>query len=140
MKKHGASSDPFVLNFFAMGLGTMCLLAMSAALEPWSTIVWTRNNVLAILYLSMVGSVVAFTIYYFLIKRMDATIVSLTTLIIPIVALVLGRAFLAETVTGVAVLGIVTVLAGVGIAIMPVSRPRTSARTAARERETIQSR
>jgi drug/metabolite transporter (DMT)-like permease len=119
MKKHGRHSDPFVLNFLGMGLGAACLLLMSAALEPWGTIVWTPSNVLAVVYLSIFGSVVAFSIYYYLIKRMDATIVSLGTLIIPIVALVLGRVFLRETVTPAAVLGIVTILLGVGAAIVP---------------------
>jgi putative membrane protein PagO len=126
MKKHGRHSDPFVLNFFGMGLGAVCLLLMSAALEPWTTVVWTRSNVLAILYLSVFGSVIAFSAYYYLIKRMDATIVSFSTLIIPIVALALGRAVLHETVAPAAVLGVMTILAGVGIAILPrkVGRPR----------------
>ena len=119
MKKYGRNSDPFVLNFFGMGLGAACLLIMSAALEDWHRIMWTRSNVLAILYLSLFGSVIAFSSYYYLIKKMDATIVSLSTLIIPIVALILGRAFLGETVTPLAVAGIVTILAGVAIAIVP---------------------
>ena len=119
MKKYGHNSDPFVLNFFGMGLGAACLLVMSAALEDWHTVVWTRSNVLAILYLSVFGSVIAFSSYYYLIKKMDATIVSLSTLIIPIVALILGRAFLGEMVTPLAVAGIVTILAGVAIAILP---------------------
>ena len=116
MKRHGRHSDPFVLNFLGMSLGAACLLIMSAALERWTTVVWTRSNVLALIYLSVIGSVVAFTAYYYLVKRMDATVVSLSTLIIPIVALALGRVFLHETVTTTAVLGIVTILAGVGVA------------------------
>lgn len=119
MKKYGRRSDPFVLNFFGMALGALCLLFMSAALEPWTTVMWTRSNVLAILYLSLFGSVIAFSAYYFLIKRMDATVVSLNTLIIPIVALALGRAFLHETMTPAGISGIVTILAGVGIATLP---------------------
>jgi drug/metabolite transporter (DMT)-like permease len=119
MKKHGRQSDPFVLNFFGMTLGAACLLLMSAALERWSTVVWTRSNVVAILYLSLFGSLIAFSTYYYLIKRIDATMVSLSTLIIPMVALALGRAFLHETVTPAAVPGIVTTLAGIGIAILP---------------------
>jgi drug/metabolite transporter (DMT)-like permease len=119
MKKHGRRGDTFVLNFFGMGLGTACLLAMSAAIESWSAVVWSPNNVLALLYLSLVGSVVAFSIYYNLIKKMDATVVSLTTLIIPIVALVLGRTFLHEMVTPMAFAGIATILVGVAIAIVP---------------------
>ena len=119
MKKHGRHSDPMVLNFLGMGLGSACLLVMSAALERWTAVEWTRSNVLAILYLSVFGSVIAFSAYYYLIKHIDATIVSLTTLIIPIVALALGSVFLYETVMPAAVLGIVMTLAGVGIAIVP---------------------
>jgi drug/metabolite transporter (DMT)-like permease len=126
-KKHGRHTDPFVLNLLGMALGAVCLLLMSAALEPWTTVVWTRSNVLAILYLSVFGSVIAFSAYYYLVKRLEATIVSLSTLIIPIVALALGRAFLAETVTPAAVAGIVTILAGVGVAILPTAADRPPA-------------
>jgi drug/metabolite transporter (DMT)-like permease len=126
MKKYNRHGDPFVLNFFGMGLGTACLLVMSATLEDWHDVVWTRSNVLAIFYLSVFGSVIAFSSYYYLIKKMDATIVSLSTLIIPIVALVLGRVFLQETVTSLAVAGIVTILAGVAIASLPSGRRTAS--------------
>lgn len=121
MKKHGQHSDPFVLNFLGMAIGAAGLLLMSAALEPWTAIAWTRSNVLAILYLSLIGSVVAFSAYYYLIKRLDATIVSLTTLIIPIVALALGRAFLQEVVAPTAIVGIATILGGVAVAILPAT-------------------
>lgn len=124
MKQRGQLSNPFVLNFFGMGLGAVGLLAMSAGLEEWSEAVWTRTNVLAILYLSVFGSVAAFSIYYYLIKKMDATVVSLSTLIIPIVALFLGRAVLDERVTPTAIAGIVTILAGVAVALIATKRPR----------------
>jgi drug/metabolite transporter (DMT)-like permease len=61
MKKHGQHIDPVVLNFLGMSLGAACLLAMSAALEPWSAVAWTRSNVMALLYLSLFGSVIAFS-------------------------------------------------------------------------------
>jgi len=124
VKKYGRHGDPFVLNFFGMGLGAACLLAMSAVLERGSVVVWSRNNVLALVYLSVFGSVIAFWAYYYLIKQMDATIVSLSTLIIPIVALVLGRVFLRETVAPLAVAGIATILAGVAVAIVPGEKSR----------------
>lgn len=126
MKKYGRHSDTWILNFFGMGLGAICLLAMSALTESWTAVAWDRANVLAIVYLAVFGSVIAFWAYYILIKQMDATIVSLSTLIIPIVALALGRMFLNETVTPLAVIGIVTILVGVGIAIAPVRRSRLS--------------
>lgn len=124
LKRYGARSDPFVLNFLGMGLGAACLLGMSAALETWSAVAWSRTNILAILYLSVFGSVIAFSAYYHLIKVMDATIVSLTTLIIPIVALALGLAILHESVSATALLGIATIIAGVTVAIVPGNAAR----------------
>ena len=50
---------------------------------------------------------------------MDATVVSLRTLIIPIVALALGWAFLNERVRFTAVAGISTILVGVAVTIVP---------------------
>jgi drug/metabolite transporter (DMT)-like permease len=70
--------------------------------------------------------VIAFSAYYYLIKKMDATVVSLSTLIIPIVALALGRVFLDETVAPMALAGIATILAGVAVAILPGGRARHS--------------
>ncbi len=119
MKKYGKNTDPFVLNFFAMALGALCLMLMSVVLESWTAVVWTRPNVLAIAYLSVFGSVIAFSAYYYLIKKLDATIVSLSTLVIPIVALALGRAFLDEIVTSRAWAGIATIIAGVAVALVP---------------------
>jgi drug/metabolite transporter (DMT)-like permease len=130
MKKYGRHTDPFVLNFFSMGLGATCLLVMSVTLENWSAVVWTPNNVLALVYLAVFGSVIAFSVYYYLIKRMDATVVSLSTLIIPIVALALGRAFLDERVTPLALAGIATIVAGVAVAIVPANSRSTSPATA----------
>ena len=119
LKRYGRGSDPFVLNGFAMAIGAVGLLAMSAALERSAVVVWTPSNVLALLYLAVMGSVVAFWIYYRLIKAMDATLVSLTTLIIPIVALALGHLLLGETVAPLTVVGIATILLGVAVAIAP---------------------
>jgi drug/metabolite transporter (DMT)-like permease len=118
MKRYGSKSDPFVLNFLGMTLGASCLLIMSAMGEPWSSVAWSRSNVLAIIYLAIFGSVVAFSAYYRLIKVMDATLVSLSTLIIPIVALILGFFFLDEPVTSAAIGGMMTILIGVAVAIM----------------------
>lgn len=119
VKKHGQHTNVWLLNFLGMAIGTVCLIATSAVMESRSTVTWTRSNVLALVYLAVVGSVVAFSAYYYLVKQMEATALSLTTLIIPIVALAFGRAFLHETVTGTAILAVAVILAGVALAITP---------------------
>jgi drug/metabolite transporter (DMT)-like permease len=124
LKRYGSKSDPFVLNFLGMGLGASCLLVMSAVLERSVAIAWSVSNVVALSYLALFGSVIAFSLYYRLVKALDATVVSLSTLIIPILALVLGRVLLDEVITRLAVAGVLTILAGVAVAIVPrVRRP-----------------
>lgn len=116
MKRHGKESDPHVLNLYGMGIGTVLLLALSASTESWSGVAWTTANVLAIVYCAVFGSVIAFSAYYTLIKRLDATTVSLSNLIIPIVALALGAVFLGESVTVLSLAGIAAILVGVAVA------------------------
>ena len=127
MKQYGRHADPFVLNFFGMGLGAVLLLLTSAALESW-TVAWRPATLGALLYLAVFGSVVAFSAYYALIKLIDATIVSLSTLIIPIIALVLGRVVLGEAISPTSIWGIVVILAGVAVAMLPAVWMRRPAR------------
>ena len=96
---------------------------------------------LSIAYLAVFGSVIAFSAYYYLIKRMDATMVSLSTLIIPITALALGHVFLQETVMPRALAGIATIIAGVTVALVPATRrsaDEISARSQVSPRATFQ--
>jgi probable blue pigment (indigoidine) exporter len=97
---------------------------MSALLERSVAVTWTTSNVLALVYLAVFGSVIAFITYFRLIRVMDATVVSLIALIIPIVALALGYVFLHETLTPLSIAGIGVVLVGVAVAILPTRRRR----------------
>lgn len=123
MKKHSKHTDIYILNAIAMAIGGACLLTLSFLTESYAHLHWTRLNVSALFYLAVVGSVVSFLSYYHLIKTMEATLLSLITLIIPIVAVTLGWAFLDEIVTPSTGVGILIVLAGVAIAIAPARRP-----------------
>ncbi|MCX5795831.1 MAG: EamA family transporter [Elusimicrobia bacterium] len=130
MKKRSRHTDIYVLNCVGMAIGSACLLGLSALSESYSGLRWSQSNVIALVYLSLFGSVAAFLSYYHLIKTMDATPLSLISLIIPIVAVVLGWAFLGEKVTAATGAGIATILAGVCIAVLPARRPKTPAQPA----------
>ncbi|MBI3565735.1 MAG: EamA family transporter [Elusimicrobia bacterium] len=124
VKKYAKHLDVVTMNALGMTIGAVCLLLLSAAVERGATVVWTRANVGAIVYLSLAGSVVTFLSYYSLIKVMEASRLSLITLIIPIVALFLGRVFLGEALPPGAWAGMGGILAGVAIAIVPALAPR----------------
>ena len=66
----------------------------------------------AIVYLGVFGSVVGFTLYYYVIKHLDAGRVALITLVTPVSALLLGQALNAEFIPGRGWVGIALIGAG----------------------------
>lgn len=68
------------------------LVADAARLPPGTT----PRAVAAIVYLGVLGSVVGFTLYYYVIKHLDAGRVALIMLVTPVAALLLGQTLNAE--------------------------------------------
>ena len=66
----------------------------------------------AIVYLGVFGSAIAFTMYYYVIKHMGATKVSLITLITPVLTLLLGNLLNGEHITPTLMSGTALILLG----------------------------
>lgn len=82
------------------------LIADSAQLPPQTT----PRAIAAIVYLGVLGSVVGFTLYYYVIKHLDAGRVALIMLVTPASALLLGQTLNAEFIpargwAGIALIG-----------------------------------
>jgi len=74
---------------------------------------WSPRVVGALLYLALAGSVAAFWLNYWLLQRMGATKVLAMALVEPLIAVLLGALVLHETVTAMAGLGGLCILASV---------------------------
>jgi drug/metabolite transporter (DMT)-like permease len=96
-KKWGQPVNPVVMNFVGMSAGGVLLLAASLALEPVGRAVWDVRAVGSIIYLALIGSVLVFVTYHWLLKRIQAVYLSLTSFINPIVAVILGALILDES-------------------------------------------
>ena len=116
VKKYGQPISPFAMNGVGMGIGAVSLLALAFLFEPVGSAVWTSQAVLSILYLALVGSVVTFVSYYWLLKRTDAVYLSLTSFINPIVAVLLGVAVMGERLGPTVLTGAALVLLGIVVA------------------------
>ncbi len=66
----------------------------------------------SILYLAIVGSVIGFFLFYYILKRVEATRVSLITLLTPVSALILGHFLNDEPITLEIVIGCAFILSG----------------------------
>lgn len=124
IRKWARGIDGFVFNGLSMGIGALGLAAVSLGTgERWTVPSWP-GGLAPILYLGLVGSVVAFVAYLWLLRHVEATTGSFILLVTPIVALVLGFLAANETVDGVDVLGTAVTLTGIYISLSRATAPR----------------
>jgi drug/metabolite transporter (DMT)-like permease len=123
VKARGGAYDPVILAAVQMTFGLVPLVAAGYALEGSPLAFrWTPRAVASLLYLALVGSVVAFLLFYWLLRRMDVTKVLLISLVTPVLAVALGAAVLHERLGARAFLGAALILGGVFLgARRPVS-------------------
>jgi drug/metabolite transporter (DMT)-like permease len=112
-KKHGQEISPITMTFVGMFMASVILLLLGLLFEPTSAIVWSREALGSILYLAIIGSVLTFVSYYWLLKRIEAVYLSLTSFINPIVAVVLGALILDERLASTVLGGAALVLTGI---------------------------
>jgi drug/metabolite transporter (DMT)-like permease len=86
---------------------------MTLLFERGRPLVLDGRSVGAILYLAVLGSGVTFTVYYWLLARVTATQLALTSYLIPIVALAVGAAAFDEPLRPRLLAGSSLILAGV---------------------------
>jgi drug/metabolite transporter (DMT)-like permease len=89
------------------------------------------KTVFAVVWLGLLGSAVAYVLYYFLITNWGASHATLVTYVVPAIAVVLGARFLSEEVTWRVIAGFVLIVGG--IAMASFMRPRGRSRAAERD-------
>jgi drug/metabolite transporter (DMT)-like permease len=116
IKKYGQDVSPTAMNFVGMAMGGVLLLLLSVALESGKPATWSASGIASLLYLSLVGSVLTFVTYYWLLKRIEAVYLSLSSFINPLVAVAVGTVVLGERLPSSVITGAALVLLGMLIA------------------------
>ncbi len=116
IKKHGEPVSPTAMNFVGMAMGGVMLLALSLVLETGQPVIWTWPAVASLAYLTIVASVITFMAYYWLLKKIDAVYVSLSSFVNPIVAVLIGALVLQERLASMVFVGAAFVLFGMLVA------------------------
>ncbi len=119
IKKHGKNIHPVSLNFIPMLIGSIGLLLLSLFLEDSTKIHFTSPGIMTVLYLGIFGSVVTFTAYYWLLKKIHILMLSVVSFITPVVAIFTGYILLNEKLTKYQLIGSMVALAGVLVSSVP---------------------
>ncbi len=115
--KRAPGSSPFTINAIAHAVGAPFVWAASSALGEAQHLPRTGSGWLSVLYLTVVGSVVAFVAFAWLVPRWPATRISFVSVVVPVLALALGVLVRGETVGPTAVLGSAVVIGAVVLAL-----------------------
>lgn len=113
IKKHGGKINPVSINFIPLLITGILLIPVSLIFEDTSRLKISYDALFSILYLSTVGTVVVFSIYYWLMKKINVVILSLSSFITPIIAILLGWFFLNEKLNVNHIIGSSLVLIGI---------------------------
>jgi O-acetylserine/cysteine efflux transporter len=116
-----AVGGPFVI-------GGVCITGLGLALEAPSGITWTWTFVASLLYVSLVGTALAWVLWLGLIRAGEASRVSAYVFLVPLVAVILGALFLGETVGPSLLVGAALVVSGIYLVNRRGERPAREAR------------
>ena len=118
-------ADPFVTTGLQMLSGS-AVLAAAAILSGEAASVHveaiTTNSIIAVVYLTVVGSLIAFTAYAWVLQRAPLPLIATYAFVNPIVAVVLGWLVLQEAITPRQVLAGAVIVVGVALIVAARSR------------------
>ncbi len=118
VKAYGTKIDPQAFAAAQMVFGFVPLLAIGIPLEGNPLHYhWTTKAVICLLYLVVVGSVIAFALYYWLVRNMDVTNTMLIALVTPVVAVILGMIVLHEKLNWRLLAGGACIISGIALIV-----------------------
>jgi drug/metabolite transporter (DMT)-like permease len=124
-------ADPFVATVYEMAAGAVALAVIAVGrgeLRGFHPAEVTTRSWLALGYLMVAGSLVAFTAYVWLLQNAPISLVSTYAYVNPAVAVLLGALLVAEPITTQVLLGGAVIVAGVAL-VVTTERPRRSTPT-----------
>jgi drug/metabolite transporter (DMT)-like permease len=119
VKARGARLDASVLSAGQMACGFLALASAALVLEGSpARLRWTPLAVACLLYLTLVGSVAAFLLFYWLVRHVDVTKTMLIALVTPLAAVLLGVVVLGEEVSWRTLAGGALIMSGIALVVL----------------------
>lgn len=130
VKAYGKNMDPAILTAGQMLFGLLLLLVVAIPLEGNPLRYhWTPVALIALLYLAVVGTVIAFLLYYWLVLNIDVTKSMLIALVTPVVAVLLGMIVLDEQIGWRTLAGGTMIMLGIALIVVRKARKQEEAFT-----------
>lgn len=122
VKRLGAGTSSMLLNRNGMLVGAACLTLLALASEDLGDARWSAVAIGSVLYLALVGTVLAFGLYFWLLRYAPISQLALIAYVVPLVALTLGATLADEPVGLHTLAGGALILGGVALVLRPKAR------------------
>ncbi len=118
IKSYGGKIHPASLVFGQMACGLLPVLLYAFVKEgnPLD-LNWSWKAIVAVLYLTIFGTIAAFWLYYWLLSKIESTKAMMISLVTPLIAVCVGRIFLGETLPPQTLFGGILILASIGLIV-----------------------
>lgn len=118
IKARGAGIHPAAMVFTQMicGLPAIIIYALVREGNPL-TFNWSARAILCVIYLTVLGTVAAFWLYYWLLSQVESTKAMMISLVTPLIAVVIGAIILGETLPPQTFFGGVLIIASIGLIV-----------------------
>jgi drug/metabolite transporter (DMT)-like permease len=114
-RRHELGDNPFRSTALQMVFSGIMLLVAATAHGDWAQLSFTPRTIAAMLYLSVAGSLIAYSAYIYAIQHLPLQLVSLYAYINPMIAVGLGTLLLNEPLSARVIVAAVLVFAGTWI-------------------------
>lgn len=114
-KKATVRMNPFVLNTLPLLYSSLFFLILSLVVERNTHPVFDASAIFSILYLSLMGTSVAFVMYFWMLKHKSAIMMSMITYVTPPLALIWGWLILDENISSLLIIGLLFIFLGIYI-------------------------
>ena len=114
-RRHELGDNPFRSTALQMVFSGIMLLIAATAHGDWAQLSFTPRTIAAMLYLSVAGSLIAYSAYIYAIQHLPLQLVSLYAYINPMIAVGLGTLLLNEPLSARVIVAALLVFAGTWI-------------------------
>jgi drug/metabolite transporter (DMT)-like permease len=114
-KRHELGDNPFRSTALQMVFSGTMLLSAATAHGDWSQVFFTPRTIAAMAYLTIAGSLIAYSAYIYAIQHLPLQLVSLYAYINPMIAVALGTLLLNEPISARIIVAAILVFAGTWI-------------------------
>ncbi len=124
---------PMIPALFQVTFAAVIVVCLAAIVDrPWETLAPAPEAIVAVVWLGILGSGVAYLCYFFVLQHWGATRTSMVAYVLPVVGIALGTLILGDPLTINRIAGTALVLAGVALVNGGPALRRLGARTARR--------